>query len=69
MSKNPLCPNCKVDMLPASYGMRLPGPEDDEVYDMGCLIDLPMVVFGCKTCHLEILNDGTTRSPDSFGQE
>lgn len=69
MSRFPFCPNCQVGMLPASYGMRLPGPEDEEVYDMGCLVDFPMVLFGCKRCHFEILTDGTTRSSNVFGQE
>ena len=48
-------------MKPASYGMRLPSADDDEFYDMGCLIDVPMVTFGCTHCHYEILQDGTTR--------
>ena len=63
MPKNPICPRCNVAMKPASYGMRVPGPDDDEFYDMGCLMDIPMVTFGCSKCHFEIFQDGTTRSP------
>ena len=60
MPKNPVCPNCAIAMKPASYGMRLPGPEDkDDYYDMGCLVDFPLVTFGCTRCHYELLEDGS----------
>jgi hypothetical protein len=57
----PVCPKCKIDMKPASYGMMPIDPAEKGFYYMGCLIDSPLVAFGCSKCDFQILEDGTTR--------
>jgi hypothetical protein len=48
-------------MKPASYGMMPFDPAEKGFYDMGCLIDHPLVAFGCSECNFQMMEDGSTR--------